>query len=63
MNDDREMMCWVLAKVTYKGPKKDEKESGGNVHFSEVPQDGRLLQPDESGQGLLKEINFSHKDV
>ena len=53
----------MLVKVTYKGPKKDEKESGGNVHFSEVPQDGRFLQPDESGQRLLKEINFSHKDV
>ena len=55
------MMC--CQKATYKGSEKDKKESGGNVHFSEVAQDGRLLQSDESREGLLEEINFSHEDV
>ena len=55
------MMC--CQKATYKGSEKDKKESGGNVHFSEVTQDGRLLQSDESREGLLEEINFSHEDV
>ena len=55
------MIC--CQKSTYKGSEKDKKESGGNVDFSEVAQDGCLLQSDESRQGLLKEINFSHEDV
>ena len=34
-------------KVTHKRAKKDEEKSGGNVDFSEVSKDGRLLQSDE----------------
>ena len=48
---------------THTRAEHDEEEAGGDRDLGEVSQDGRLLQPDEGGEGLLQEVNLANQDV
>lgn len=49
--------------MTHTRTEHDEEESCRDRNLREVTENCGLLQPDEGGEGLLQEVNFTHQNV